>query len=62
AAAAGPAAAAAAAHMAEVQADAAAKAAAPKAVPGPGEKACPYCRTVMPESAAFCIVCGQKQP
>lgn len=65
AAAAGPAAAAAAAHMDEVQAaDAAASApsAAPKAVPGPEEKACPYCRTVMPESAAFCIVCGQKQP
>ncbi|MBR0376162.1 MAG: hypothetical protein IJH59_06320 [Firmicutes bacterium] len=41
---------------------AAAASAAPKAVPGPGEKACPYCRTVMPESAAFCIVCGQKQP
>lgn len=66
---AGPAAAAAAAHLAEVEASDAAAGQAANAgqataakTAGPGEKVCPYCRTVMPESAAFCIVCGQKQP
>ena len=63
---AGPAAAAAAAHLAEVEAADAKAAAAPapsaaNAAPGPGEKVCPYCHSVLPQSAAFCIVCGQKQ-
>ena len=67
---AGPAAAAAA-HLAEVEA-AAAAASTPSAAPaakeaatakavGPGEKVCPYCHAVLPQNAAFCIVCGQKQ-